>query len=87
MMDNDPLRTFGYDVGIALSERKVPDDWDTENLTPEQVLEATATLLDRLDDATDKFVAAKGGDHKVSRTMQADLRTLAQRLTTVRQVG
>lgn len=73
----DPLRVFGRDVGIALSERKVPDDVDSERMTAAQSLEATAVLLDRLDDATDVYLAAHGDEHRIDRAMQRTLRALA----------
>lgn len=73
----DPLVTFGHAVGIALADRKVPDDWDASHLTSAQMLEATCTLLDRLDDATDAYLAAKGSTERIERTMQRDLRALA----------
>jgi hypothetical protein len=65
---------------MALSERKIPDDWDAANLTDVQMLLATATLLDRLDDATDEYLAANGSEHRVDRQMQESLRRIASQL-------
>jgi hypothetical protein len=75
---HDPVFDFGIDCGRALSDRKIPDDVDVRFLTDKQKLEATATLLDKLDDATDKFLAAKGSSHRVDREIQRDLREIAR---------
>lgn len=69
----DPLRIFGHAVGIALAERKVPDDVDVSNLTFPQMIEATCVLLDRLDDATDVYLSSYGAG-PVDRSMQRDIR-------------
>jgi hypothetical protein len=66
-----PLVVFGHRVGLLLAGDKEPKG---------DVLEGTARLLDALDDATDDFLVAVGADHRVERTMQADLRALARRI-------
>lgn len=71
-----PLETFGHAVGMALTERKIPDDMDPNHMTPSQVIECTAGLLDRLDNASDAYLAAKGSDIKVGRSLQRDLLAL-----------
>jgi hypothetical protein len=73
-----PVERYGRAVGLALTERKVPDDVDIATLTDRQKLEATADLLDRLDDATDALTADVGIATTVDRAMQADLRRIAE---------
>lgn len=73
---NDSLRAFGYAVGIALAERKVPAEWDADRLTPRQVITGTVNLLDKLDDATDAYLAAHNNEHLTDRQMQRDLLAL-----------
>lgn len=72
------MARFGHACGIALSGNKLPKGVTVATMTDADRIMATIHLLDRLDDATDAYVGQRI-DHKVERTMQADLRAMAQR--------
>jgi hypothetical protein len=85
IMTEDPqallrLAELGRATGLALAARKIPDGLDPDSLTDAQMLEATAWLLDRLDDATDAYRAAHGRNEPGDRTMQQQLRRIAAQL-------